>query len=770
MYLKNNTLIAQFARHFILLHSRAFVLIFCMNLFLVFTPLVMAQDTLSRPKIGLVLSGGGSHGMSHLGVLKVMEEAGLRPDYITGVSMGSIIGGFYSIGYSPDSIQVLLKNMDWAQALSDKIPQDKIIFLEKRHFYNSVLALPITPKKLLFPAGLINGQQVENFLSYYAWPAAEINDFSKFPIPFLCLGTDILTGKKVILNRGFLPEAIRASIAIPSVFTPVKIDSALLVDGGVARNFAASEVLDMGADIVIGSYTGFQRFDETELESIDGIIMQVGFFSSIQDYEEQKKLADILIEPNNKGFSIMNFYNVDTIVERGYHAALPYKEKFRRMADSLNRIGPQAPVKGLLNNQFHTFDKIEVIGNVVQSDDQVIGVLNISPGEKVDKDLLSERMELLYGKAWFEKVKYRVVPRNDSLILVIDCIERPKAMLYGSVHFDDGLGSGLLLGISVRNLLTQRSVLNIDSYIGQYYRLRINSIQFIDRNEKYGLAADFFADNTLLPMVYLRGDWGRMQSRNISAGLSVNARIGLNHMMRLSGDFENRNLLPDFITHYGLKRLTYNYITAKFEYLVNTLDNEHFPDRGVKCDLSAESSKLLSGTMKSDSLSGTYTEDASSDFSFNRFYTLRGDLKYYFSVGGKTTFALRGEALYISNTDSVSAHDNFFLLGGIEPISKRSVPMVGFHPNEIAVKSLAGVGLDADIEILRDLHINLMTDVFAIQELDRDIGFSLLAGYGVGLGYMSVIGPLKVGMMQGLYSKEVFYKSVKGYVSIGFSF
>ena len=189
---------------------------------LLFPALVQSQGSAPRPKIGLALSGGGAKGLAHLGVIKVMEEAGLRPDYITGVSMGSSIGGFYAMGYSADSIAALFRLSDMDMILSDRIPENRIIFLEKKHFYNSMVSLPITREKILLPSGLIAGQQVESMLSYYAWSAANVSNFSELPIPFLCVGTDLLTGKPVLLTEGYLPQAIRASIAIPSIFTPVK--------------------------------------------------------------------------------------------------------------------------------------------------------------------------------------------------------------------------------------------------------------------------------------------------------------------------------------------------------------------------------------------------------------------------------------------------------------------------------------------------------------------------------------------------------------------
>ncbi len=156
-----------------------------LTLFLVFIilPGVLAQDSIQRPRIGLVLSGGGAHGIAHLGVLKVMEEVGLRPDLITGTSMGSIIGGFYSMGYSVDSMVNLLKTMDWDLILSNKIPENKIIFPEKDFFHNYTMSLPVFYSKIKLPSGLISGQQLENTLSYYAWPAGRYKRLLKTADP-----------------------------------------------------------------------------------------------------------------------------------------------------------------------------------------------------------------------------------------------------------------------------------------------------------------------------------------------------------------------------------------------------------------------------------------------------------------------------------------------------------------------------------------------------------------------------------------------------------
>jgi len=732
--------------------------------------LLTAQEIAPRPKLGLALSGGGAKGLAHLGVIKVMEEAGLKPDYITGVSMGSIVGGLYALGYSPDSIATMFRTYNWDAALSDRIPENKIIFLEKRHYFNSLISLPITRSAIKIPAGLINGQLIESGFNHYFWPAAHISDFSELPVPFLCLATDVLTSKKVIFRSGYLPDAIRASIAIPSIFTPVKTDTAVLVDGGVLRNFAVTELREMGAEIVIGSYVSFRGATEKDLESVQGILKQIGFLTSLADYETQKQLTDIMIEPDLKGYSTMSYGSVDSIMARGYREALRYKDRFIRLADSLNAMGLREKVTPLPDVMYYQFDTISVVGNNIVSDEQIKGVLDIVPQQPVDRDLVADRIELLYGKGWFEKVKYRIIPRDDKLILEIDCIERPQAMLYGSLHYDPALSSGVVLNLSVRDLLTPSSVINADAYIGQYYRFRISAMQFIDRSQKFGMEASFYADNTRLPLVRLRHETGPMLSQNYISGLTLSKRMSLNHLMSVAATIEDQHLVPDYVTTTGIRNLSYDYLKLAFSYQANTLDYKHFPSTGISYFLSASTSNLLKGIIKTDTSRDVYKPGDESSFVFDRFYAARAWFRNYNSPSDKVTISFGGDLLLATGVDSITSNNNFFYLGGIESVTDRSISCIGFHANQIPVQSLGGIRVGVDIEIATDIHLSLEGNLFALKEPEREVGVSLMGGYGAGIGYMSIAGPIRIGIMQGFYDRELLYKQVKGYVSIGFSF
>lgn len=731
---------------------------------------IEAQKGIGRPKVGLALSGGGSLGMAHVGVLKVMEEAGLRPDMISGVSMGSIIGGMYAIGYSPDSLHSILKNTDWSLILSNNIPENKVIFTEKYNFNNSAMSLPITSKKIRLPSGLINGQQIESMLSYYAWPAVTTSDFSKLPIPFICLATDIKTIGIVDFTHGYLPDAMRASMAVPSIFTPVVMDTAVLIDGGLLRNIAIGELKEMGADIVIGSYTGFHPYSADELESMTGILKQIGFLNSISDYGEQKKMADVIIEPYMKGISSTVFSNVDSIIQRGYKAALPYRDYFAKLADSLDKISPQTPLRNLLGRQSYKIDRIDITGNDVYSDDQITGVLGIKPGIMIDKDMIKEKIDLLYGKAWFEKVRYRLVPENDSLALIIDCVERPNTILYGSVHYDNTLGPGIILNLSSRNFLGTRNITEISTYISEFYRIRLQNTLFLDKNQKLGLTASLFTDNTMIPVITHRGEMGQIHRRNLSIGASLDKTLGLNSLMSLAAKIENLDHIPKYFSVTGLERIRYNYWSAEYLYQLNTLDNKHFPKKGNISRICMGTSKLFSGDIKTSKYNKTYSEEYPEDFLFKRGYSISGSFRHYIPTGSNATLSLSGTGLLTLTQDSVLSPNNYFYLGGTISTTTHSLPMTGFHPNEIITDKLARIGVDADIEVAGNLYLSIMTDIAVAHETGTDKKLTYLAGYGAGAGYLSVVGPVKIGIMYGLSSTRRYLNQIKGFISLGYSF
>ena len=259
-------------------------------------------------KVGLVLSGGGALGMAHIGVLKMIEKYEIPIDYVTGTSMGAIIGALYASGYSASEIEEIIDSIGWIDLLSDKTERKYRALADREQFEKSIILLNFEKLKPKLPEGLIYGQNIYNLLSLLTWHVREIKDFNDLPIPFKCVATDIQTGEAVVLEKGNLVDAVRASMAIPSVFSAIEIDGKLLVDGGVVRNIPVSDVKEMGADIVIASDVSTPRYSKEELDSFPIVIDQLIKlrFSTHDDYE--KSLADLVIIHDLKDYNISSFF------------------------------------------------------------------------------------------------------------------------------------------------------------------------------------------------------------------------------------------------------------------------------------------------------------------------------------------------------------------------------------------------------------------------------------------------------------------------------
>jgi len=248
---------------------------FCMRLvvsllLLLFTAYTLAQDAAKdqRLKVGVVLSGGGAKGMAHIGVLKVVEEAGVKIDYIGGTSMGAIVASLYASGYSATELDSLFRNVDFNLLIQDDIPRDAKTFYEKENSEKYALTLPFDNFKISTPQAYSGGQNVYNELVRLLYHVKDEKDFSKLPIPFLCMATDAETGESVLINSGYLPKAVAASAALPSVFEPAIVNDKVLIDGGIVNNYPVDEVKNMGADVIIGSDVQSDLYERDQLSSL----------------------------------------------------------------------------------------------------------------------------------------------------------------------------------------------------------------------------------------------------------------------------------------------------------------------------------------------------------------------------------------------------------------------------------------------------------------------------------------------------------------------
>ena len=229
----------------------------------------------NKPKVGLVLSGGGAKGLAHIGALKVIDSLGVKIDYVAGTSMGAIIGSLYASGYTGKQLDSIFKKVDFDKIISDDLPRSSKAFYERSNSEKYAITLPFDKLKIKLPSALSRGQNTYSLLSKLTLHVSDIHDFSKLPIPFFCIATNVETGEAVMLDKGNLTQSIMASGAFPSLFQPVEINSKLLIDGGVANNYPIDEIRTLGANFVIGVDVQHELSQRASLGSATDILMQI---------------------------------------------------------------------------------------------------------------------------------------------------------------------------------------------------------------------------------------------------------------------------------------------------------------------------------------------------------------------------------------------------------------------------------------------------------------------------------------------------------------
>lgn len=291
--------------------------------------------TKKRPKIGLVLGGGGAKGAAEVGVLKYIEEAGIKVDYIAGTSIGSIIGALYSVGYRSAELDSLFHSQEWLSLLADRDVENSSRFITRRDSAVYLFGFPIKRPKITTPnhrktIGLSRGDSIVSLFTEMTHRPDSIN-FDRLPIPFRCVAVDLKSFQEVVLSSGSLPQAMRASMAIPGVFKPVEMDSMLLVDGGLLNNLPVDVVREMGAEKVIAIDLTQNKHENRKQKKdsrnnkgnrLANLLSWVMERPDLEKYKGNSSQADIYINPDLKGFSAADFKpkKIAQMIERGEKA------------------------------------------------------------------------------------------------------------------------------------------------------------------------------------------------------------------------------------------------------------------------------------------------------------------------------------------------------------------------------------------------------------------------------------------------------------------
>ncbi|MGQ1890124.1 patatin-like phospholipase family protein [Thermophagus sp. OGC60D27] len=732
-----------------------------------------AQPPQSDPKIGLVLSGGGAKGLAHIGVLKVLEEEGIIPDYITGTSMGSIIGGLYAAGYSARELDSIVNHVDWGRLLSDELPLTSISPHEKEDYNRYQAEFSISKNGLEIPSGLIKGQQISALFSNLTWHVADIKDFDHLPIPFRCVAADLNSGQEFIFSNGDLATAMRASMSIPTVFSPVKIDTLLLVDGGILNNFPVRLCRQMGADIIIGVNVGFQDGPDEELKTFPEILMASATIAGNVSTRRAIRHTDLLISPDLKNFNSGSFFDAPKIINLGEIAAREKITQIRQLADSL-KIHKKRPQIDIPKNKKIKVSQISIKGLQNSNRQFLIGHMGIKPGDSITPQTLDKGLKKSMGTRYFENVTYDLTPLKSGYLLSLNLEESPKGKAKFSIHFDNENKAGLMANLTLRNLIGQASRTSFTTDISESPRICFSQTNFMGQRQSTAIKLGGEFETNKLPVYLDNGSkYGTFKHSFSSARLGFMTALGTKWQtdiyVRLSKSTLQNNTGFFEILNAGVERFGNQFLSSNFDFIYSSIDRRYFPIKGSEIKLSykfnLDAQQLYKGSEQGEEMVSPVTACP-----YQNFFTLNGNIRKFIPLTSRLTIGMRASGQIISRPQPLLG---LTFIGGL-PFNNRNneVHFMGYSFRENIAEDFALGEINLRYNYMKQIHISavggfLMSDSNLPQVIEH-INFyktEKVFGYGLIMAYNSFLGPLQLGVGSNNVDQRL-----RWYFNFGFNF
>ena len=728
---------------------------------------VYAQQAGRRPSIGLTLSGGGAKGLAHIGILKAIDSAGLKIDYITGTSMGSIIGGLYAIGYSADSIEKITRHIDWDLLLSNQSTMRSMIMEEKDEYGKYDVELPWVNHWFRIATGVIEGQELWLKFAELFRPVYNIKDFHKFPIPFECIATDVSTGEPLVLDSGDIVSAIRSSMAIPSLFTAVEYNGRKLVDGGVARNFPVQDVRKMGADLVIGSnVSGALRTSDQVTNAIQ-VLLQVAFFREAEDTRKQIPLCNIYIFQPLEKFSMGSFGEADQILDAGLKKGRELYPIFKHLADSLNALyGPQEIAHNRLPVETPIkISSFEVKGLKRTTEPFFIQATGLEVGRYYTTSNLSRMVRRAFGTRYYNHITYSLESRGgDSNRVIFEVEENPFTFAKIGLNYNQFSGISAIINLTSHDFFTPTSRSLVTFNIGQNFRMRAEHLQYFSRGGKlaFSLGTQFdqfritsynnaYKEEGLYDQDYFKldGKFSYFTSRGLMLGAGSRFEwVHYDPSITSSLEFKGRN----------------NFMTSYFFIRHNTLDRPIYPRKGTKID--AEADYVFEQNPHAQYFASDTTRSDTS-FSDQPYERVLFSLDRYTPLAKRYTLLTHAQVGI--NLNYIHNIMNEFSIGGLTSNFHNQVTFSGLREGTFYSSSVAALLVGLRYQLFNNTFITGKANILFNNFITNNQTFfntpDFLSGYSLTFTYNFALGPLELSAMYSDQSKRVL-----GYVNIGIPF
>lgn len=711
-----------------------------------------------RKKVAVVLSGGGAKGMAHIGALKVIERSGIPVDYVVGTSMGAIVGGLYAIGYDATTLDSLVRCQDWRYLLSDMIEPRNQSMRERYNQSTYLLSRPIIRTSGLVPeGGLVSGHNLANLFSWLTAGYHDSIDFNNLPIPFACVATDMVSYSEVVFRSGWLSQAMRASMAIPGVFTPVRIDSMVLVDGGLKNNYPVDVARAMGADVVIGVTLQKPARSSQELNTAVDIILQLVDFSVKNKFDENVSHTDVQIAVDAKDYSSTSFSRsaVDSLIALGEQAAMVQWDSLMALKLAIGLDSSYVPQRihrtaAVFKPQRMKLMEVDFEGVAPADCRYVSRKFGINEGDSVSYETLESVMASLRSDLMYSSAKYTLRQMAGGYWLRIVVGRRKMTQLNLGVRFDTEETVALQANSDFRLPVRLPVEVSVTGRLGRRYMANVCATVMPANRRNWTLDYTFRYNDI---NIYNRGN------RDFNVTYDY-------HSIKLGViSFNLRNFTLDLAARW--ENFNYGTMLAGEDFSGMVFGDEHLYSYNLWLHYNSENNRYF--TTRGASLEAgysLYTDDFVHYRSSDPVHVISGRWRFAVRLGGRLTLQPAVYGRILLGNEMPWCLSNF--IGGdfSGHYVEQQLPFAGIGNIEVAQNALVASGVKLQQRIMDNNYL-IARVAFALNSdkirnlLDRP----LIHGYQLSWAYNSMFGPVNANVGYSSKSRHVFF-----YLNLGYEF
>ena len=670
-------------------------------------------------KIGIAFGGGSAKGLAHIGILKVLEEEKVPIEYVTGTSMGSIIGGLYAAGYTAKELEDIAVHMDWMGLFNDKIDREKKGIVRNMIEDRNTLSLPMEKFMPKITSGAIGGKSASERLNELLYGVLDKNDFTKYPKKFAAVGTDLNTGEGVMITKGSLATAIRSSLSLPSIYNPMQVGDKLYIDGGVVRNLPVQDLKVLGADYTIGINvgSGFEKRDLNKMTLVD-VVSDAMTIAGRQEVERQIRMLDMYMAPDLSKVEAYDFLKAKDIIAMGEKLARDHIDEIRKLSNPKKFDEIEEKRKEFRKTWKNEYDikLVEIRGNKKYETEYFKRYLPEKLGKMNEKELESI-VDNLYKNGDFSTVYYEIA---DGDKLVINVQEKAGDYLTFSSNANTEDLATITVGIQGNKTLvgTLDTRYQLKGIIADEYGINGAGTVLFGKSNKLLGVTDFEYKRDKIKNQYFMNEKYDFENQKFRTGLGLGVELNTNTLFLIGGGYQISDVNKSLDKNMNKK--------IKFPYFETSLTHD--------------SRDAINFATKGSYFKADYIKGSSKEAKFDTLY-VKGEVNIPF--GKKVT--VTPSITYVT-TDGDKVPETYRpKLGGFSE-SDYSMEFGGIPVDKLSGSSIFIGKLNLQYQINKFIFAGINGSIARISDKGFDFGKEQKENYSLGVGARLPIGPIYFGL------------------------